>query len=184
MAQPEFDLAWDQVKVLAERRQNATTAYVSINTAVAAAMALMFKDGALAGPAQHAAVLLLLLTAGITCHLWRQHVQQYREILGWWYGRLRKMEDPRAKLIDDEYKELYRRPDQPLESNRFETALTWLFTILYACFAGVVAYQLHQLIVSPSKPAQSGSKQALTAPQGKPANGPNALPTRPAASRP
>jgi hypothetical protein len=136
----EYALFIEQVNKLAERRQNITTIYLSVNAAIATALTLLFRDGYMSDWPQQASALLLFAAGIVVCDLWRRLLIQYRTLLSWWYKRLHVLEDTMpqsSKLIKLEYEELYqKRRERPhIGLTRYETALTWVFTGLYTAFA-------------------------------------------------
>lgn len=136
----EYKLFLELVSKLAERRQAMTTAYLSVNAAIIGAVAFLFKDGALPGWQQRAAVLVLFGAGIVTCDLWRRLLKQYKTLLGWWYKRLHFLEEaiPDCScLIRQEYDNLYatKKGCPRLGLTRYEVRLTWVFTTVYAVFA-------------------------------------------------
>ena len=136
----EYTLFLELVSKLAERRQAMTTTYLSVNAAIIGAVAFLFKDGALSGWQQQAAV-LVLFGAGITaCDLWRRLLSQYKTLLGWWYKRLHLLEEAMPEcsgLIKQEYDNFYatKKGRPRLGLTRYEIRLTWMFAALYSLFA-------------------------------------------------
>ena len=135
----EYKLFLDHVYKLAERRQLVTTTYISVNAALTGAVAFLFKDGHLIGLASQVSALTLLFSGIVVCALWRRLITHYSSLLDWWYAQLRTLEDimpSSSKLITKEYHELFvnKKGKGPIGITRYETSLTWLFTILYLAF--------------------------------------------------
>jgi len=135
----EYQIFLEQVNKLTERRQAVTRTYLSVNAAVIGAMAFLFRDIQMPGWAQWVSALFLLLCGVVACDLWRRLIAQYSTLLGWWYEQLRALEDAMSesnKLITREYDELYLKKQGKVRIGltRYETRLTWLFTVLYVAF--------------------------------------------------
>lgn len=135
----EYELMLNRVNQLAERRQTTTTTYLSVNTALTGAIAFLFKDGNLSSTAQCISVLTLLLAGIVACGLWRRLITHYSTLTGWWYEQLRELEEmlPNSrKVITKEYQGLFitKHAKGPIGISRYETLLTWLFTIIYLVF--------------------------------------------------
>lgn len=85
----------------------------------------------------------MLLIAGIaSCGLWRRLLSRYSALLGWWYARLRELENAApnsSALIYREHTELYQQTagKKPFSMTRHEVGLTWLFTAVHLLFGGV-----------------------------------------------
>ena len=139
----EFEFALDHVEKLTDRRQANTSFYLSVNTGIFAVIGLLIKDAPLAAEWLTGAILLLLIAGLIACFIWRSLLRQYEVLLGWWYARLREMEQsmPDAeRLITREYVDLYAdAEDKPavkrIGMTQRELALNWIFTGLYLVFA-------------------------------------------------
>ena len=132
----EYELFLGHVYQLAERRQTATTTYLSVNAALTGAIAFLFKDGHSTGLASQISVLTLLFSGMVACGLWRRLITHYSTLMGWWYEQLRTMEESlsaSSKLITREYQDLFvnKRGKGPIGITRYEVFLTWLFTIIY-----------------------------------------------------
>ena len=75
----------------------------------------------------------------VVCDLWRRLLNQYGNLLGWWYEQLRALEaaqDGTARLYTREYTDLYEKPkDRPrIGLSAYQTGLTWIFTLIYLIF--------------------------------------------------
>ena len=132
----EYKNFLDHVDGLANRRQSVTTVYPSVNTAIIAVIAFLFRDGELSGWVERVSVLALLVTGLVASDLWRRLIRQYSVLIGLWYEQLRALEDNMptvSKSITKEYNRLYEeeRGKIPIEITRYETWLTWLFTAVY-----------------------------------------------------
>lgn len=135
----EYEIFLEWVNKLTERRQTATTIYLSVNTAIVGVIAFLLRDYPLSGWIQQASVPVLLVSGVIACDLWRRLITQYSALIGWWYEQLRGLEEamPESnKLLTREYQVLYleERGKTRIGLTRYETRLTWLFTVLYAAF--------------------------------------------------
>ena len=104
---------------------------------------LLIKDADLSGWWLIAALLLLLVAGLIACWIWRSLLRQYEILLGWWYARLRELEESlpdSSRLVTREYQELYldakNKPfRQKIGMTSRELALNWIFTVIYLSFA-------------------------------------------------
>ena len=135
----EYELFLGYVYKLAERRQTTTATYLSVNAALTGALAFLFKDGHLSGLTSLISALIFLFSGVVACGLWRRLITHYSSLLDWWYAQLRTLEDimpSSSKLITKEYHELFvnKKGKGPIGITRYETSLTWLFTILYLAF--------------------------------------------------
>jgi hypothetical protein len=138
--QVEYQLLWEDVGKLMDRRQNVSTIYLSVNAAIVAAISFLIKDVPMVAWIQQAALLLMLISGIVVCDLWRRLLIQYNILSNWWYERLRELEDTmpeNSKLVTREYQDLYLvgKGKIRIGLTRYETNLTWLFTILYLAFA-------------------------------------------------
>lgn len=139
----EYELYLEQVNKLAERRQAVSTIYLTVNTAIVGAMALIFRDIQMQEWGRQLSS-LALMTAGIAaCDLWRRLIRQYSDLLGWWYERLRELEKGElasAALITKEFEEFYgpKVGKKRFGMTRYEIGLTWLFTVAYIVFGLVM----------------------------------------------
>ena len=100
----------DLVNHLSERRQTVTATYLSVNAALIGAVAFLFQDGSLPDWQQQVAVLVLFGAGIVACDLWRRILNQYNDLLGWWYEQLHLLEEQlpdSSALITKEYKALY-----------------------------------------------------------------------------
>ena len=147
----KFNFAFSHTEKLLDRRQFTTSFYLSVNTGILAALGFLVKNTHLTGVWLIAAVLLLLVAGIVACFIWRSLLRQYAILLDWWYARLRELEvalPDSANLITREYQELYSAAKDRPRAHRIgmtqrETALTWVFTALYAVFAlGVIVSTL------------------------------------------
>lgn len=143
----EYELFLNHVNGLIERRKSVTTTYLSVNAAISAAIAFLFKDDPLQGWAQQISILVLLTTGLIACTLWRRLIGQYTTMIGWWYGRLRALENSipdSSKSVTQEYCELYLNGDKKVARglSTYEVRLVWLFTFVYSVFGAGTAIVL------------------------------------------
>lgn len=143
----EYQILLNQINILTERRQTVTTTYLSVTTAITAAIAFLFKDGQLAGWIQQLSVLVLLFAGLAACALWRRLITQYSTVLNWWYIQLRALENTlpaNSKIISKEYQDLYlNKEGKPtIGLTRYESRLTWLFTLVYFIFGCAIAISL------------------------------------------
>jgi hypothetical protein len=143
MAANELDMLVSHIRHLTDRRQNVTSTYLSVNAALIAAMAFLFKDGQVINLSAQISFLALLISGIVACSLWRRLITQLSTVIAWWYWQLRLLEDsdPQSnKLITKEYQELYlgHRNRAAIGLTRYETALTWLFTLIYLVFCIVI----------------------------------------------
>lgn len=136
-----YQLAIDHIEKLLDRRQATTTFYLSVNTAISAAIGLIINNNQLAGWWLVGALLLLIATGIMACIIWRSLLYQYRIMLGWWYQQLRNMEatmPESARLFTREYQELIVQGKDKKEKSEprvgltsRELALNWVFMGLY-----------------------------------------------------
>lgn len=139
----EYEVMLDRVNQLTERRQTTTTTYISVNAALTGAIAFLFKDGNVSGVGSQISVLVLLFSGIVACGLWRRLITHYSTLTGWWYEQLRDTEDKQhlgLKVITKEYQDLFvdKRGKGPIGITRYETRLTWLFTVIYVVFGIVI----------------------------------------------
>ena len=135
----EYELFLNHVYKLSERRQTVTTVYLSVNAALTSAIAFLFKDGRLDGSIPEMSALALLFSGIVACSLWRILITHYGKLIGWWYEQLRVLENSLQnsnRLITKEFHELYliKQGKGPIGITRYETSLTWLFTVIYVVF--------------------------------------------------
>jgi hypothetical protein len=154
----EYKTFLDHVAGLANRRQSVTTTYLSVNTVITAALAFLFRDGSLAGLVEQLSAIALLVAGLVASSLWRTLIGQYSVLIGWWYEQLRVLEDGMSggsELITKEYNRWYvKEPGkETIGLTRYETGLTWLFTIVYLSFGlGIVLTLIYPFAQSWSTP--------------------------------
>jgi hypothetical protein len=143
----KFQSTLDHIEKLLDRRQDTTSFYLSVNTAILAVIGLLVKDGSLHVSWLPVAIVLLLTAGLIACWIWRSLLHQYEILLDWWYARLRELEaemPDSPQLITREYQDLYldaedKPPRDRIGMTQRELALNWVFTSLYVIFAaGIV----------------------------------------------
>lgn len=139
----EYNLFLNQINTLVTRRQAVTATYLSVNTVLIGAMAFLFKDGQLTNLSSQISALTLLLSGVVVCSLWRRLIVQHSTQINWWYAQLRELEAETVgskKLITKEYEDLYaeKKGRAAIGLTRYETQLTWLFTIIYLVFGLVI----------------------------------------------
>jgi hypothetical protein len=135
----EYELFLGHIYKLAERRQSTTATYLSVNAALTGALAFLFKDGHLSGSLSLVSALIFLFSGVVACGLWRWLITHYSSLMDWSYEHLRTLEDiipNSSKLIEKEYQELFvnKKGKGPIGITRYETFLTWLFTVIYSVF--------------------------------------------------
>lgn len=143
----EYNICINHVARLMERRQAVTTTYLSVTTAITGGIAFLFKEGQLSGWEQELAVIVLMLFGIIACTIWRVLINQYKILLDWWYKQLRSIETSESgiiKIYTKEYQELYvnHKSNIQIGLTRYESYLTWLFTIIYFCFGSALLTSL------------------------------------------
>ncbi len=150
MSSDEYELLLNQVNAIVTRRQTVTSTYLSVNAALTGAIAFLFKDGQLPNIVSQISVLTLLFSGVLVCSLWRRLIMQHSTLINWWYEQLRVLEaaNPNSKkLLTKEYEELYMKKDRKpvVGLTRYETQLTWLFTMIYLFFglAIIIALLFH-----------------------------------------
>ena len=83
---------------------------------------------------------LAFLFSGIVAYgLWRRLITHYSNLMGWWYEQLRSLEAtlPNSrKLVTKEYQDLFvnKQGKGSIGITRYETQLSWLFTVIYSVF--------------------------------------------------
>lgn len=139
MKDREYEIFLEWINNLTERRRAVTTIYLSVNTAIMGIIAFLLRDYPLSGWIRQASVLVLLVSGVVACDLWRRLIAQHSALIGWWYEQLRGLEEaiPEcSRLLTREYQVLYfrRQGKTHIGLTRYETRLTWLFTVLYTAF--------------------------------------------------
>ncbi|MCB8982146.1 MAG: hypothetical protein H6657_32495 [Ardenticatenaceae bacterium] len=141
----QYSMFFSHVNMLIDRRQNITTIYLSVNTAVLGIIAFIFQNQG-AHPldwTKHIPTIGFCLAGLVACDLWRRSIKQYRALLDWWYSQLRALEsgfDEKLRLLTKEFEELYKaeRENKPATTriglSRYEIRLTWLFSTIYLVF--------------------------------------------------
>jgi hypothetical protein len=140
-----------------ERRQKVTNTYVTVNSIILSAIALLVKDIGLAAQWQAVVVIPLLVTGITICLSWRQLILNYKELVNLRIDRLREMEE--LKEMEGSLRmyhaedNLYPRTTQGelkpgkglnfsnkgLNFSDLEHQLPWVFIALYGIFLiGVV----------------------------------------------
>ncbi len=147
MADNDFAMLMEQIRHLNDRRQTVTATYLSVNAALIGLMAFLFKDGQVPTISAQISFLALLVSGVVACSLWRRLIAQLSTLIDWWYQQLRllEMDDPQSKkLITREYQELYtqKKGKAAIGLTRYETALTWLFTVIYIIFCLIILASL------------------------------------------
>jgi hypothetical protein len=133
-----------------ERRQKVTNTYVTVNSIILSAIALLVKDIGLAAQWQAVVVIPLLVTGITICLSWRQLILNYKKLINLRIDKLRAMEDlpemvGNSKMYHAE-DELYPRTTQGERKRRkglnfsdLERQLPLVFLTLYVIFLiGVV----------------------------------------------
>jgi len=134
-----YRLCLDYVKGLTERRQSVSTTYLTVNGAVSAAIAFLFKDGQISGLIDQVSALTLLVAGLVASSLWRRLIRQYSTLMGWWYEQLRDLETAMpetSRPITNEYDKWYseRKGKAAVGMTQYEIGLTWVFTTIYGFF--------------------------------------------------
>jgi hypothetical protein len=140
----EYELFFNHINNLMERRKSVTATYLSVNTAITGAVAFLFKDGQLQGWTQQISVLLLLFAGIAACTLWRRLIHHYSTTIGWWYGQLRHLESVMSgssKMVTEEYNQLNNGRLQTRVST-YEVALVWIFAVVYSLFIAGILFAL------------------------------------------
>jgi len=141
----ELSFAFDYAQKLLDRRQTNTSFYLTVNTGILALIGLILKDSHLPEPWLLASILVLIVAGLVACWIWRSLIRQYEILIGWWYSRLREMEEKlpdSSRLITLEYQELY-QGEKKIGMTPRELILNSVFIALYAIFAlGIVWYLL------------------------------------------
>lgn len=140
----EYQLFFNHINSLMERRKSVTATFLSVNAAITGAVAFLFKDGQLQEWPQQISVIVLLIAGIAACVLWRRLIDHYSIMIGWWYGRLRHMESimrDSSKLITEEYAQLNNGSLQTRVST-YEVALVWLFAVVYSLFIAGILFVL------------------------------------------
>jgi hypothetical protein len=136
----EYKLFFDHVNGLMERRTSVTTTYLSVNAAIIAALAFLFKDGQLSSLQEKTSALLLIFAGFVASILWSVLIRQHSILVGWWYEQLRGLESAMpesTKLITEEYNNLYfdTRGKAKVGLTQYELGLALLFAVTYVLFS-------------------------------------------------
>ncbi|MGB1275873.1 MAG: RipA family octameric membrane protein [Nannocystaceae bacterium] len=145
----KFTLCWEHANRLMSRRQSATTVYLSVNSAILAALAYMLKGGHPLTIGQKVAMVLLMVAGCVACIFWRRLIMRYSALLDWWYAELRDLEQEHRELggiISREYQVFYTDTKKHADTRKRprlrltvqENQLTWLFTGIYIVFSTVL----------------------------------------------
>jgi hypothetical protein len=111
----ELQMLIDYIGKLTDRRQNVTNIHLSVNTVIIGAISFWVKDSITLQIWQKFGIITLILAGIITCDLWRRLLAQYKTLLGWWYEKLRNVEEAipeSSQLFTKEYLELYNSPQK------------------------------------------------------------------------
>jgi hypothetical protein len=71
----EYELFFNHINSLMERRKSVTATYLSVDAAITGAVAFLFKDSQLQDWTQQISVLVLLVAGIASCTLWRRLIQ-------------------------------------------------------------------------------------------------------------
>jgi hypothetical protein len=140
----EYELFFNHINSLMERRKSVTATYLSVNAAITGALAFLFKDGQLQDWTQQISVLVLLAAGIAACILWRMLIHHYSTTIGWWYRQLRHLESVMSgssKMITEEYAQL-NKGSLPTRVSTYEVRLVWLFAVVYSLFIVGILYAL------------------------------------------
>lgn len=136
-----YRMALAHVETLTERRQAVTPIYLTVNTAILAAMGFLVKDSHLQPGALNASVLLMLVAGLIACWIWHSLLKQYQILLRWWYELLREYEvnmSDENQMITREYKALYQPTSEKkhprIGMTKYEIHLVYVLIGLYVVF--------------------------------------------------
>jgi hypothetical protein len=150
----EYSLFLTHINNLMERRKSVTATFLSVNAAITGAMAFLFEGGQLQEWPQQVAAVVFLLTGIVACALWRRLLRHYSTMIGWWYDRLRELEDKlpeSSKLISAEHDQLVEPANGVLKTraSTYEINLSRLFSGVYCLFiAGIVSVLLFNVVHS------------------------------------
>jgi hypothetical protein len=89
----EYKYFGELVLQQSQRRQNASQAYLTVNTAIFGIMMLLLKDSGLHGWILLIANLPLFLVGFMACMVWLTIIARYKQVIGWYYEQLRNMEN-------------------------------------------------------------------------------------------
>ncbi len=88
----EYKFFAENTHRLSERRQSATTTYLTVNTAVLAVVALLIKESGLPGRDIVVSSIPLFLVGMVACLAWFLIIRQHKSLIRWRYEQLRAME--------------------------------------------------------------------------------------------
>jgi hypothetical protein len=140
----EYQLFFNHINNLMERRKSVTTTFLSVNAAITGAVAFLFKDGRLQDWTQQISVLILLVAGIGACTLWGRLIHHYSTTIGWWYEQLRQLESTisgSSKMVTEEYAQL-NKGSLPTRVSTYEVTLVWLFAVVYALFMAGILFAL------------------------------------------
>lgn len=137
-----YELLLNHINELNSRRQNITTVYLSVNTAILGVLVFISQDALFSDWIKSLSILAFIGAGIVACDLWRRLIIQYRLLLEWWYMQIRRLEqsiDSDYRLITQEYDQLYHPTDgkPKVGITRYEIKLIWLFVVIYLSF-GIV----------------------------------------------
>lgn len=143
----EYKTFLEHIHQYIERRQNVTTTYLAVNTAILGTMMFLFSSQPTSELGRNLAVLGLISAGIFACDFWRRLIIQYSALIGWWYSQMRKIEEElpnSSRLISKEYRDLYQpHPKQVVFGvTSDEIRLTWLFMAVYLILVIVFIWQL------------------------------------------
>ncbi len=139
----EYKLFSERVQRLSERRQTASQTYLTVNTAIFGVLAFLVKDAGFHGWGLVAFSLPLFLVGVLACLIWLKIIADFKEIVGWHYEQLRKMEQalPESdKIYSNEWEQFFkpREGKERFGFSRLESWLPRLFLGLYVVYTVVL----------------------------------------------
>jgi len=137
---------------LAERRQNVTHTFLTVNTALFLMIAFLVKDAKLAGLTLAAAAFPLFFVGILACFFWYKCIMQYKRLIGWRYDQLMAIEremDGSHQMYTKEWEDFFKPQagKQKISFSKLELCTPWLVLGLYA-FYGICVIVVKALAAS------------------------------------
>lgn len=142
----EYKLFVESTQFLSERRQSGAQTYLTLNTALFAALAFLVRDVGLRSWALELVSLPILMLGIVICCLWERMVLQYKQLISWRYEQLKLIESKPEmagshQFYQREAEAFYRAPAprQGFGFSRLERHLPRLFLYAYVLYGvGIV----------------------------------------------
>ncbi|MBN8655465.1 MAG: hypothetical protein J0M11_06990 [Anaerolineae bacterium] len=89
----EYKYFGDRALYQSQRRQNASQLFLTVNTAIFGAIALLTRDSGLHGWVLVISIAPLFAVGVSACIIWISIISRFKKIIGWYYQQLREMEN-------------------------------------------------------------------------------------------